>query len=234
MSRSSRTGRPHWPGPPLHHHDFDEAFYVLEGELTFQVGDEIVTGGRGELAFAPRNVVHTLANHGDAPARYVLVITPAGFERYFARMADDPPEWALQPFPETTVVGPQIASPAMKRAIFIAPFDELSEPARVVELAQRAERRGWDGFFLWDHIDYRPPVCALADPWILMAAIAAAHRAGDHRPAGHAARAPAPASAGARDRHARPAQRRPAGARRRRGRTAAASSTRRASARRAT
>jgi len=33
----------------------------------------------------------------------------------------------------------------MKRAIFIAPFDELSEPARVVELAQRAERRGWDG-----------------------------------------------------------------------------------------
>ena len=61
----------------------------------------------------------------------------------------------------------------MRRAIFIAPFDELSEPARVVELAQRAERRGWDGFFLWDHIDYRPPVSALADPWILMAAIAA-------------------------------------------------------------
>jgi len=61
----------------------------------------------------------------------------------------------------------------MKRAIFIAPFDELSEPARVAELARRAERRGWDGFFLWDHIDYRPPVSALADPWITMAAIAA-------------------------------------------------------------
>jgi alkanesulfonate monooxygenase SsuD/methylene tetrahydromethanopterin reductase-like flavin-dependent oxidoreductase (luciferase family) len=41
----------------------------------------------------------------------------------------------------------------MRRAIFIAPFDELSEPARVAELAERAERRGWDGFFLWDHID---------------------------------------------------------------------------------
>jgi alkanesulfonate monooxygenase SsuD/methylene tetrahydromethanopterin reductase-like flavin-dependent oxidoreductase (luciferase family) len=59
----------------------------------------------------------------------------------------------------------------MKRAIFIAPFDELSEPARVAELAERAERRGWDGFFLWDHIDYRPPVTRLADPWITMAAI---------------------------------------------------------------
>jgi alkanesulfonate monooxygenase SsuD/methylene tetrahydromethanopterin reductase-like flavin-dependent oxidoreductase (luciferase family) len=59
----------------------------------------------------------------------------------------------------------------VKRAIFIAPFDELSEPARVGELAARAERRGWDGFFVWDHIDYRPPVRALADPWITMAAI---------------------------------------------------------------
>jgi alkanesulfonate monooxygenase SsuD/methylene tetrahydromethanopterin reductase-like flavin-dependent oxidoreductase (luciferase family) len=61
----------------------------------------------------------------------------------------------------------------VKRAIFIAPFDELSEPRNVTELAVRAEARGWDGFFLWDHIDYRPPVTRLADPWILMAAIAA-------------------------------------------------------------
>jgi quercetin dioxygenase-like cupin family protein len=102
---------PRWPGPPLHHHDFDEAFYVLEGELTFQVEQEVVTRRAGEFAFAPRNVVHTLANHGDAPARYVLVITPAGFERYFARMSEAVPEWALQPYPETTVVGPQIPSP---------------------------------------------------------------------------------------------------------------------------
>jgi quercetin dioxygenase-like cupin family protein len=39
----------HWPGPFLHKHDFDEAFYVLEGELTFQVEDAVVTkraGGR--------------------------------------------------------------------------------------------------------------------------------------------------------------------------------------------
>ena len=35
-----------WEGPPLHHHDFDEAFYVLEGELTFQVGDRLVATDR--------------------------------------------------------------------------------------------------------------------------------------------------------------------------------------------
>jgi quercetin dioxygenase-like cupin family protein len=102
---------PHWAGPPLHRHDFDEGFYVLEGELTLQVEDEVVVKRAGEVAFAPRNVVHTLANHSDEPARYVLVITPAGFERYFARMAEDPPAWALQPFPETIVVGAQIPSP---------------------------------------------------------------------------------------------------------------------------
>ena len=49
-------------GPPLHHHDFDETFYVLEGELTFQLEDEVFTRTRGELAFAPRNVPHTFAN----------------------------------------------------------------------------------------------------------------------------------------------------------------------------
>jgi hypothetical protein len=71
--------------------------------------------GAGGIAFAPRNVAHTLANHSDAPARYVLVCTPAGFERHWARIAAEaagiaPPQWALQPIPEITVVGPQIAA----------------------------------------------------------------------------------------------------------------------------
>ena len=98
-----------WPGPYLHRHDFDEAFYVLEGELTFQVEDAVITRRAGELAFAPRGVAHTLANHSDATARYVLVCTPAGFERYFARMNESPPEWALAEIPfEVERVGPQI------------------------------------------------------------------------------------------------------------------------------
>jgi mannose-6-phosphate isomerase-like protein (cupin superfamily) len=99
----------HWPGPFLHRHDFDEAFYVLEGELVFQVEDALITKRAGEIAFAPRGVAHTLTNQSDAPARYLLVCTPAGFERYFARMNEDPPEWALQEIPfEVERVGPQI------------------------------------------------------------------------------------------------------------------------------
>jgi hypothetical protein len=40
--------------PPLHRHDFDETFYLLEGELTFQLGDDLVTRRAGELAFPSR------------------------------------------------------------------------------------------------------------------------------------------------------------------------------------
>ena len=105
----------HSAGPPLHTHDFDEAFYMLEGELIFQVEDELSAKGAGELVFAPRNVAHALANHSDADARYLLVCTPAGFERHWGRIAAEsqgvePPDWALQPIPEVIVVGPQIAS----------------------------------------------------------------------------------------------------------------------------
>jgi quercetin dioxygenase-like cupin family protein len=108
---------PHGGGPPLHTHDFDEAFYMLEGELIFQVEGALVTRSAGEVSFAPRNVPHTLANHGEEPARYVLVCTPAGFERHWARIAAEqagiePPEWALQPIPDVEVVGPRIAAPA--------------------------------------------------------------------------------------------------------------------------
>jgi alkanesulfonate monooxygenase SsuD/methylene tetrahydromethanopterin reductase-like flavin-dependent oxidoreductase (luciferase family) len=63
---------------------------------------------------------------------------------------------------------------SVKRGIFLPPFDELVDPRTLVELAQTAEERGWDGFFLWDHIAYRAPVRALADPWIALAAIAGA------------------------------------------------------------
>jgi alkanesulfonate monooxygenase SsuD/methylene tetrahydromethanopterin reductase-like flavin-dependent oxidoreductase (luciferase family) len=61
-----------------------------------------------------------------------------------------------------------------KRGIFLAPFDELVDPRTVAELAAQAEDLGWDGFFLWDHIRYRPPTEAVADPWITLTAIALA------------------------------------------------------------
>lgn len=59
----------------------------------------------------------------------------------------------------------------MKYGIFLPPFDEMSDPRRVAALAAEAEQLGWDGIFVWDHMLAEPGM-AVADPWIVMAAIA--------------------------------------------------------------
>ncbi len=61
----------------------------------------------------------------------------------------------------------------LRRGLFLAPFDELVDPVVLVDLAVRAEANGWDGLFLWDHVAYRAPVRAVADPWVALSAIAA-------------------------------------------------------------
>jgi mannose-6-phosphate isomerase-like protein (cupin superfamily) len=100
-------------GPPLHKHEFDETFYVVEGELTFLLDGDLVTVGAGGVAFAPGGAPHTFTNRGPADARYLLVCTPGGFEREFARRAArkdgvEPPDWALQEIPPVTRLGPPI------------------------------------------------------------------------------------------------------------------------------
>lgn len=60
----------------------------------------------------------------------------------------------------------------MRRGLFIPPFEELADPRLIAELAARAEEVGWDGVFLWDHIQYPDPITAIADTWTCLAAIA--------------------------------------------------------------
>jgi alkanesulfonate monooxygenase SsuD/methylene tetrahydromethanopterin reductase-like flavin-dependent oxidoreductase (luciferase family) len=60
---------------------------------------------------------------------------------------------------------------ALRFGLFFPAFAGLADPGRVVELARAAERSGWDGFFLWDHVLALPGM-AVADPWVTMAAIA--------------------------------------------------------------
>ena len=97
---------PAWEGPPLHHHGWDEAFYVLAGELTFQLADQVVTKRAGEVAFAPAGIHHTLANLSDVPAAYLMACTPGGFERYF----DADRSWAPDDLPKRFAVGPSLRS----------------------------------------------------------------------------------------------------------------------------
>ena len=60
------------------HHDSDEVAYVLSGEITFKIGDEVTVGGPGTCAFMPRDVQHAWKNSGAETARVPLRHTPAG------------------------------------------------------------------------------------------------------------------------------------------------------------
>lgn len=76
------------PTPPVHiHEDADEAVYVVAGALTCQVGDRALAAGPGAVALVPRGTPHTLANPGPAPARFLVVLSPPGFEGYWRATA---------------------------------------------------------------------------------------------------------------------------------------------------
>ena len=75
-------------GPPLHRHAHeDEAWYVVDGELRFRLGDEIATARAGAFVFVPRTVPHCFWNPGTTPARVLVLFTPSGMERFFDAFA---------------------------------------------------------------------------------------------------------------------------------------------------
>ena len=84
---------------PLHRHTReDEYSYVLQGRMGALLGDDVVEAGPGDLVFKPRNQWHTFWNAGDEPCRILEIISPAGFEQFFAEL--DAMGGALQAPPE--------------------------------------------------------------------------------------------------------------------------------------
>jgi mannose-6-phosphate isomerase-like protein (cupin superfamily) len=84
--------------PPLHvHHREDEAFWLLEGELTIRCGDRTFTAKPGSFTFLPRGVPHTFVVEGDQPARLLSICSPGGFERYFAEVGRPAEDDGLPP-----------------------------------------------------------------------------------------------------------------------------------------
>ncbi len=78
-------------GPPLHRHaEEDEAWYVLEGDLRFRLGDELAEAPAGSFVFVPRGTPHCFQNAGETPARILVLFTPSGMERFFDRFASLP------------------------------------------------------------------------------------------------------------------------------------------------
>lgn len=95
--------------PPLHiHHREDEAWYVLDGAMTFYVGDDVLEARTGSFVFAPRGIPHTFTVDTE-PTRVLVLASPAGFERFALELgqsavSDFPPPGLAVPHPD--VLGP--------------------------------------------------------------------------------------------------------------------------------
>jgi mannose-6-phosphate isomerase-like protein (cupin superfamily) len=84
------TIAPQRKGPPLHvHDDEDDAFYVLDGELTFLLPDGDLAAPAGTFVLVPPGIEHTFENRTDAPVRIFNIHAPAGFDLRLRN--DDPP-----------------------------------------------------------------------------------------------------------------------------------------------
>jgi hypothetical protein len=81
------------------HHREDEAFWSLERELTFQVGDETIKASPGSFLYGPRDVPHRYTVDS-GPARMLFLLSPAGFEEFIYATSEPAKERTLPPPPE--------------------------------------------------------------------------------------------------------------------------------------
>ena len=89
MSVAEFAFPPHSPSPMPHvHHAHEEGFYVLEGDLEFQVNGETIQASAGSFVMVPIGVAHTFSNSGDKPARFLNTFTPPQYIHYFEEMSD--------------------------------------------------------------------------------------------------------------------------------------------------
>src|SRR5215207_1083710 len=87
-------------GSVLHVHHFeDESFYVLEGEMTFYVGDQTIKAKPGSFLFGSKEVPHAFTVDS-GPARVLFVLSPAGFENLVREMGESARELTIPPQPE--------------------------------------------------------------------------------------------------------------------------------------
>ncbi|MBW4563845.1 MAG: quercetin 2,3-dioxygenase [Mojavia pulchra JT2-VF2] len=68
--------------PHIHSHE-DEAFYIQEGELEFQLDQQTVVATAGTFLHSPKGQLHRYANMGLKPAKLLCWVTPAGLEKFF-------------------------------------------------------------------------------------------------------------------------------------------------------
>ncbi|TYL37291.1 hypothetical protein CV102_18515 [Natronococcus pandeyae] len=80
--------------PPLHvHHDDDELFYILEGTVTFEIGDDRFTATAGSTVYAPHSVPHTSLTEKDT--RWLMFVHKPGLEQLWASVGRPADSWTV-------------------------------------------------------------------------------------------------------------------------------------------
>lgn len=101
-------------GPPPHVHSREEeGFYVLEGEITFLVGDRRIVAGPGTFANMPVGSLHCFKNETDRPARVLVSVAPSGLEGMFFEVG--------RPVPEGTTTAPAPTREEIEKLLSVAP-----------------------------------------------------------------------------------------------------------------
>ena len=89
-------------GPPPHVHSREEeGFYILEGEITFQIGDERVVATAGMFANLPAGTPHSFKNESNLPAKMLISVAPAGLEQMFFEVGVPVEQGATTALPPT-------------------------------------------------------------------------------------------------------------------------------------
>ena len=73
-------------GPP-HRHDWDEAYYILGGEVDFSINGEPVRSGPGDFNYLPRGTVHGFKGASESPARVLIFAAPAHGSEFFHELS---------------------------------------------------------------------------------------------------------------------------------------------------
>ena len=101
-------------GPPPHVHSREEeGFYVLEGEITFQVGDQRLVAAAGTFANMPVGTPHSFKNESDKPAKMLISVAPAGLEKMFFEFG--------VPVPQGATTAPLSTKAEIEKFMAIAP-----------------------------------------------------------------------------------------------------------------
>ena len=76
-------------GPPAHRHDWDEAYYILHGEIDFEIDGEPVRFSRGDFNYLPRNTIHGFKGASSSPARVLIFAAPAHASEFFEELNEE-------------------------------------------------------------------------------------------------------------------------------------------------